>query len=150
MSSARMRAPMAPHDNDRECERRAGRHAAGSRAPRVRLRRLPAVQAFKLGHYRPGGSVLIWRLRRPPILNAPSRVLDPVGVVEGLPHCLADVGATGQSTFVGAVLVQNLVLPVPLVGDESAYDEPASKQGYGSRRQAHIRRTICESQRRLT
>ena len=54
MSSARMRAPMAPHDNDRECERRAGRHAAGSRAPRVRLRRLPAAQAFKLGHYRPG------------------------------------------------------------------------------------------------
>jgi len=39
---------MAPHDNDRECERRAGRHAAGSRAPRVRLRRLPAAQAFKL------------------------------------------------------------------------------------------------------
>jgi len=37
---------MAPHDNDRE--RRAGRHAAGSRAPRVRLRRLPAAQAFKL------------------------------------------------------------------------------------------------------
>ena len=45
---------MAPHDNDRERERRTQRHAAGSRAPRVRLRRLPAAQAFKLGHYRPG------------------------------------------------------------------------------------------------
>ena len=42
---------MAPHDNDRECERRAGRHAAGPRAPRVRLRRLRAAQGYKLGHY---------------------------------------------------------------------------------------------------
>ena len=53
---------MAPHDNDRECERRAGRHAAGSRAPRVRLRRLPAAQAFKLGHYRPGTPAPVGRL----------------------------------------------------------------------------------------
>src|SRR6266478_10009726 len=51
MSSARMRAPMAPHDPDRERERRAGRHAAGPRAPRVRLRRLRAAQGYKLGHY---------------------------------------------------------------------------------------------------